>query len=127
MKIEKYWSDATIYEINFIKEIAGKQESEYKYVYCSDELKKDNIVMKVDQLAKTYIEDGVCKGINEVYDALVSKDIEDSIKGEPQSFFQISFLAVPKNTEIRVDKILVLSSSSSHRKIEKKYLMNSKM
>lgn len=123
MRIEEYWYDAFIYEVEYKMDKGSNRKIFFGYVCCKDDMSIEYLNKAVEKKVKVKHKDAVCITINEVFSAFIDK------KSECNADF-LSVYFVQFNVKIRdinrvIEKIILedptVSYDEIHSKIKKHF------
>lgn len=119
MRIEDYWEDKVIYEAEWIEEIESQETNFSCYFFCDYSMDKKTIKKKFEQKTICHPRLGEFIGINEVCDALITREIADKKEQEPMSVFSAIFTVTFKEIYRKIERNLIFPSKISEDQLYK--------
>lgn len=120
MKIEDYWNDGMVYEVEYEVVLNNQKKIYNRFICCSQELDKDYVNNTAREKINSKFKNCESVNINEIYDVLIDKIVLESkivYPLEKFSLFRISFSTCQNNKVKEIDKMIVIKKDTPHEKL----------
>lgn len=120
MRIEDYWLDGIIYEVEYQVAVEELIKTKSDFILCMSELDEVYVIKLGEKVIRKKYGDVRFSGITELYDCLMEKHIYTMKKENPltsYSLYQINFTVMLNKSTKEIEKSIILESNMSQSTI----------